>query len=396
VTSQTKFSLLMEEGPAPGTTFALTKPIIILGREIGSDVDIIIPSPTVSRQHARISQQDDQWIIEDLGSSNGTFINGNRLTQEPKVLKVGDQIRLGGSVVFILQALSAPEPEKHKPPVGATMLADEIELPSPSTPPQLIVTVAGVDSKTYTLEKQTLTLGRVPENDIVIDSPIVSRFHARLEQVFGGYQLVVLPSASNPILFEGRPISGPHRMTHADVFRIGGMDPGLMVTMTFDSPSEAAIEAPAQIQLGDKTLLQIGRDPGNDVVLETPTVSRFHTQIERVGQRYRIRDLNSSNGTFVNEQRIEEEIWLKPDDSIRIGQHRFVMGTDALAQYDETHGLRADAIQLQKWVRKDLNILQDISVVFKPREFIVIVGQRGAGKSTRLDAISVYRPATHG
>ena len=59
-------------------------------------------------------------------------------------------------------------------------------------------------------------------------------------------------------------------------------------------------------------------------------------------------------------------------------------------------GLRVEAYHLNKWVRKDLNLLQDISLVFQPREFIVVVGQSGGGKSTLVDAIAGYRPATHG
>jgi ABC-type multidrug transport system ATPase subunit/pSer/pThr/pTyr-binding forkhead associated (FHA) protein len=393
---QTSYTLFMQEGPTPGETFELTKSRIILGRDTSPDIDIIIPSATVSRKHACISQTDDHWVIEDLGSSNGTFLNSVRLEQDPKPLKVGDQIRLGGSVALILQSSTLPEPKQSEAPVGATVLADEVELPLPTVPPKIIITVAGLEPESYTLKKETITVGRVPENDIVIDSQIVSRFHAQIKQAHGGYQLVVLPSASNPVLFEGRPLTAPHRLAHGDVLRIGSLDPGLMVTMTYDSPSEAAEEAPVHVQFGEKTALQFGRDPQNDVVLDTPIVSRFHAQIERIGQRYRIRDLNSSNGTFVNEQRIDQEIWLKPEDTIRIGQHRFVMGVDELAQFDETAGLRADAINLQKWVQKNLNILQDISVVFKPREFIVIVGQSGGGKSTLLDAISGYRPATHG
>ena len=95
-------------------------------------------------------------------------------------------------------------------------------------------------------------------------------------------------------------------------------------------------------------------------------------------------------------ERIEKETWLRPNDTIRIGQSRFVVGADQLAQFDDSGGLRVEAIHLNKWVRKDLNILQDISVVFKPREFVVVVGQSGGGKSTLLDAIAGYRPATHG
>jgi ABC-type multidrug transport system ATPase subunit len=209
--------------------------------------------------------------------------------------------------------------------------------------------------------------------------------------------LVVDERASNPVLFEGKPLGQTQQLNHGDVLRIGSLDPGLMVTMAYLSPSETEqITETLKVKFGQKSILQFGRDPSNDVVLDSPTVSRFHTQIERIGQRYRIHDLRSSNATFVNEERISGETWLQPADTIRIGPYRFVMGQDELAQFDESGGLRADAVNLNKWVRKDLNILQNISVSFKPREFIVIVGQSGGGKTTLLDAIAGYRPASHG
>lgn len=62
----------------------------------------------------------------------------------------------------------------------------------------------------------------------------------------------------------------------------------------------------------------------------------------------------------------------------------------------DSQGLVVTAVGLNKQVRPKLNILQDISLHFKPNEFIVIVGQSGGGKSTLLDAISRYRPATGG
>jgi pSer/pThr/pTyr-binding forkhead associated (FHA) protein len=144
--------------------------------------------------------------------------------------------------------------------------------------------------------------------------------------------------------------------------------------MTYNVPGEVSQGIEQDIVFGEKTLLQIGRDPSNDVVLASPNVSRFHAQVERVGQRYRVEDLRSSNGTFVNGERIDGSVWLKPEDTIRIGQSRFVVGKDQLAQYDDSNGLRVDAIGLNKWVRKDLNILQNISVSFQPREFIVVAG----------------------
>ncbi|HET9587876.1 MAG TPA: FHA domain-containing protein [Anaerolineales bacterium] len=376
----------------------MTRPEIVIGRD--PSVDLPVASPAVSRRHARFVREGDGYILEDLGSSNGTYLNGERLAGRHP-LKSGDEIRLGQAVTLTYQA---PPPAGAETVVRAaaaapsnilqTVIGEAPPLEMEASPPKLSVTIAGGSSKSHVLTSPSLTIGRVEENDIVIPSAIVSRQHARLERVNGGYRLVVSPEAKNPVLFEGRPLDEPRFLRHGDILRIGSQDPGMMVTMTYDAPSEAAQEAERDIVFGEKNLIQIGRDPSNDVVLPSPNVSRFHAQVERVGQRYRVSDLHSSNGTFVNGERVEGEVWLKPDDSIRVGPYRFVMGKDQLARFDDTKGLRVDAIHLNKWVRKDLNILQDISVVFKPREFIVVVGQSGGGKSTFVDAVAGYRPAT--
>ncbi|MBN1451247.1 MAG: FHA domain-containing protein [Anaerolineales bacterium] len=397
------FKLIIREDAVSPKEFELTRPEIIIGRD--PNVDLTFPSPAVSRRHARLTRDGEGYLLEDLGSSNGTYLNGDRLVEQRK-LKTGDQIRLGQAITLTYEAPATVEvqqtvassvlamPDKNL----QTVLEEDIDISQMDAagPPKLLVNVAGGSSKTYTLTRPVLTIGRVEDNDIVIPSQIVSGQHARLEQMNGGYQLTVLPQARNPVLFEGRPVEGAQVLHHGDILRIGSLDPGMMVTLTYQAPREAATEPARDIVFGEKTLIQVGRDPSNDVALASPTVSRYHAQFERVGQRYRIVDLRSSNGTFVNDERIEKETWLKPMDTIRIGQYRFVMGTNQLAQFDESSGLRVEAIHLNKWVRKDLNILKDISVVIKPREFIVVVGQSGGGKSTLVDAIAGYRPATHG
>lgn len=391
------FKLIMREGPTPGQEFEFSESTITAGREDHPEVNLRIDSPAISRRHARITYQAGTWRIEDLRSSNGTFLNDQRIQGSSVALNPGDEVRLASSVMLIAEFSEQASGSKPEVPLMATVVGEEVEFPTLAQPPELIVTVAGDEPSRYPMTKSSITLGRSPENDIIIGSKIVSRRQAKIEQVYGGYQILVEPDAGNPVLFEGRPLTGPHFLTHGDLLRIGSLDPGVMVSIQYESPATAGTSPPLQpIRFGTKSQLQFGRDPNNDVILEAPTVSRFHTQIERIGQRYRIRDLRSSNATFVNEQRIEGDVWLKSSDSIRIGPYRFVMGEDELEQYDESGGLRADAIHLNKWVRKDLNILQDISVVFKPREFIVIVGQSGGGKSTLLDAIAGYRPATDG
>lgn len=398
------FKLIHIEGANSSKEYELTRPEIVIGRD--PNVDLTIPSPAVSRRHARLMRQGEGYLLEDLGSSNGTFLNGERLLEQ-RLLKTGDQIKLGQAITLTYEAPApvVPVQQTVASPIPAvpdkilqTVLEEDlgIEELDVSAPPKLLVTIAGGSSHTYHLTGSVLTIGRLEGNDIVIPSQIVSGQHARLERANGGYQLVVLPQARNPVLFEGRPLDGSRVLRHGDILRIGSLDPGMMVTITYQAPGEVAAEPAQDIVFGEKALVQIGRDPGNDVVLASPTVSRYHAQFERVGQRFRVRDLRSSNGTFVNDERIEKETWLKPMDTIRIGQYRFVMGMNQMAQFDESSGLRVDAVHLNKWVRKDLNILKDISVVFKPREFIVVVGQSGGGKSTLLDAIAGYRPATQG
>jgi ABC-type multidrug transport system ATPase subunit len=421
--------LVTNEGPSAGKTYALEGDEIIIGREPSSTLQI--DSPGVSRNHARLTFQDKKYQIEDLGSSNGTFVNGARISK-PWPLKNGDIISLGKMIQLEYQAALRP--------VSATMIEDDLSLvggtiieeasqqplvptqppatppgsipppPDPQmtmigqevidsqklTPPQLIVAIAGQELNTYSLSKTRVTIGRSEDNEVVIDSRIVSRHHAYLDRVQDSYILTVMSEAGNPVLLDGRPLTASHKLQHGDILRIGSLDPGMMVTMTYVDPSQAVETQATPIRFSEKNIIQIGRDAGNDVFLNSPAVSRYHAQIERVGQRHRLTDLRSTNGTYVNDKRVEGDVWLQPNDVIRIGSFRIVMGEDELGQYDESRGLRVDALDLNKWVRKDLNILKDISLAFKPREFIAVVGQSGGGKSTLIDAIAGYRPATHG
>jgi ABC-type multidrug transport system ATPase subunit/predicted component of type VI protein secretion system len=404
---ETQFRIVLVSGPSPGREFEIQHTPLIIGREPEAEYQIIIPSSTVSRRHARIRQERGQLLIEDLNSSNGTFLNDEPLIA-PARLKDGDSIGLGRSIRLAFHALVAETEDTDQPErteeddLHASSLPETVigEFPlseaQMDAPAKLSVVVAGSDATLHSLDKELITIGRDVDNDIVIHSKIVSRHHAQLIRSGGSYELRVLPGASNPVYKGGYPVEVSQQLVHQDRLRIGGQDPGLMVTMTYLAPAQAPPEEAIEITLQDKALISIGRDPGNDVVLDVPQVSRHHAQIERIGQRHRLTDLNSSNGTFVNDLRIAEPYWLRSEDTIRIGPYRFVVGEEALAQYDDYSSLRVEARALNKWVRDDLNILQDISLLFQEREFIVVVGQSGGGKSTLVDAIAGYRPATHG
>lgn len=89
--------LVMTLGPKRGTTILLDRSIMRIGRD--PDNDIAIDHPQVSRHHARLTWQNNQIFLEDVGSSNGTFINRQRLTGQQR-LKNGDVIGLGGVVLL--------------------------------------------------------------------------------------------------------------------------------------------------------------------------------------------------------------------------------------------------------------------------------------------------------
>jgi pSer/pThr/pTyr-binding forkhead associated (FHA) protein len=88
-------SFIMTEGISGGQTFALRDLIISLGRDLSND--IVIQDPEISRHHARLRRWKNGYSIEDIGSTNGTFVNGYRLT-EPRVLEADDIVRLGTRV----------------------------------------------------------------------------------------------------------------------------------------------------------------------------------------------------------------------------------------------------------------------------------------------------------
>ncbi len=97
-----QFQFVMKSGPTPGATFPLESDQLIIGRDASNGV--AINDVEVSRKHARLTLQGGKYVLDDLGSTNGTFINGQRLAA-PAVLKAGDIVSLGEQIVLMYEAL---------------------------------------------------------------------------------------------------------------------------------------------------------------------------------------------------------------------------------------------------------------------------------------------------
>lgn len=110
-----KPQLTMTAGPIPGSSYFLDRPEFYLGRDLANELPI--PDAEISRRHARIFIQGNLVFIEDLGSTNGTFVNGTRISS-PKQLNHGDKITLAENTIFSfsypLSGETSPTPQSDQ------------------------------------------------------------------------------------------------------------------------------------------------------------------------------------------------------------------------------------------------------------------------------------------
>ena len=88
--------VLVVEGANSGEKADLAQAPILIGR--GTDAAIRLDDDYVSTRHARIASSGDQWFVEDLGSTNGTYVGSARITQ-PTTLTLGTQVRIGKTIL---------------------------------------------------------------------------------------------------------------------------------------------------------------------------------------------------------------------------------------------------------------------------------------------------------
>lgn len=115
--AERRFQLTMRKGPMPGKVYELARAEMTLGRDVKND--LVINDAEVSRQHIKFTEQATGYQIEDLNSTNGTFINGQRVTGTV-LLRPGDVIGMGDTVEVEYKLVGDAD---------ATMLASNFSLP---------------------------------------------------------------------------------------------------------------------------------------------------------------------------------------------------------------------------------------------------------------------------
>ncbi len=253
--------------------------------------------------------------------------------------------------------------------------------------------------------------GRDPQRCDLVAPPdwaIISSYHAILRQEGSSYRIFDgdgQKSSTNG-LFLGHtritPVQG-QLLSHGMQLMIG-QQPTTQVQVTYfdatatgSQPSGAI--APQTVDLRNRSVL-LGRDPSANLVLDAPIVSRRHAVIEPIASdRYVIKDF-STNGVFVNGQKVSGSMPLPDGATLNIGPFVLVVQNHELRLLDTGNQIRLDAHQLMREVKdqagKTRRLLDNITLAIEPGQFVALVGGSGAGKSTLMRTLLGIDPTTSG
>ncbi|AWW40305.1 FHA domain-containing protein [Streptomyces cadmiisoli] len=299
--------------------------------------DIVYDDARVSWRHATVSFNGRSWVIEDHGSTNGTFVQGQRIHQLE--IGPGSSLNLGNATDGPKLSLSgdaaaaAPQSQPRQQPYAAQGANPgwSQQAPQPQAPQ------AGWQQPAQSIPQQQGASGGQTPN------------------MPGG-------GAGAP------PVYGDRSPTTFHQFSLG-------------------------------RVMRIGRALENDLVVSDLQVSRNHAEFHSTPDgRMEIRDLGSHNGTYVNGQPIAKggSQLLGPTDIVGVGHSTFRIVGDRLEEFVDTGEVSFSARHLTVTVDGGKQILKDVSFGVPEKSLIAVIGPSGSGKSTLLKALTGYRPANEG
>ena len=350
-------TLTVTGGGDAGKSFSLSAEPATVGRT--RTRDIVLSDASVSRSHARFTQDGGQFFVEDVGSSAGTLVNG-AAARSDQPLRDGDVIKLGDDELTIkitggadegtmsTQLSAAPTevgagPTQVSAPADGTMILD-----APSTAGAwLLVRKGGLAGKTFEIRDQVL-IGRDADCAISItDDNAVSGKHAMVRVTRDGAYLVQDIGSRNGTtvggeVLRGLPLQegstvklGTTELTFTEVSGAPEAPASPGATMIISDAATKGVllvksgpAAGTSIALPDGDIV-IGREPGaGGAPLNDPAVSGRHALVRRDGDAYVIYDLGSQNGTTVDGSPMPSKE-LKGGEAIMVGQTelQFVTGS---------------------------------------------------------------------
>jgi pSer/pThr/pTyr-binding forkhead associated (FHA) protein len=327
---------------------------------IGSALDstVVLEGEGVRPRHAVVQgMQAGAAAIRAADGEAEVRVNGVRLGSDPTPLLHGDKIEISGQELLVVDATRA----------GSTQMFDSgafADLAPPAGQKGARTRTGGrlvclTDGREYSVGAGPLSFGRDAGSDVVVSGHEVSRNHAEIRSEADGYVLVDL--SVNGTFVNGNRIGKTHTLARADIIRIGNDEfrfyADAAARAEAVSPPAAAPAGAAQ-RLSDTLhgipeqpeqsrpappeaplasllfrsgefkgrrlpirvpVVNIGRGDYNDVVINDASVSTMHAKLQRREAIWILSDLGSTNGTFVEGERISGEVALTPGTTLRFG-----------------------------------------------------------------------------
>jgi ABC transport system ATP-binding/permease protein len=343
-----------------------------IGRDPKSD--IVMTDSRVSWRHAVLRVDGEGWVIEDLASTNGTFLGLQRLDRIE--ISADCVIRLGnpddGPVLRCMPQVPAAPPAATPPadhPGTSLSVPPAPPVPVPPAPEP----APGRDSESWWQpppEAEPAPPPVVPPPPASPHEPVAPREHAPRHAAAAAAAAAAAPA---------QPVQRDQPAQSAQ--------PDLLPSV--DRRPTARMPLPAKA-------MRIGRTPENDLVLSDLNVSRQHAELRKSPTgSYEIVDLGSHNGTFVNGQRVSSQA-LTEQDLVSIGSSTFRLKDGELRQFVDDGNITFTAQDLVVTVGGSKVLLDHVTFPIPEKCLLGVIGPSGAGKSTLLGALTGMRPATTG
>ena len=337
-----------------------------IGRDPQSD--IVVNDSRVSWRHAVLRQDGSSWLLEDVGSTNGTFQGRDRVQRV--AISGSCAVRLGHPDDGPAMSCSLSAPARQVEAAQAGLAAPTRYAESPAAPPA---------------PPPNPAVNRVAGDVGYAGAPPGAGYAGG--PAGGGYQ-------------GGRPDGGyGAQRGYGDGAPAGAGAPpagGFGGPPVRQPPLSLEQRAPSAVLRLPTTLLRIGRAQDNQVVIADLSVSRYHAELRRNPRGgYTIADLGSHNGTFVNGQRVESAP-VTERDIIGIGPATYRLVGEELQEFLDTGEISFIAKDLTVTLPSGRTLLDHVSFPLGERCFMGVIGPSGAGKSTLLGALTGTAPANNG
>jgi pSer/pThr/pTyr-binding forkhead associated (FHA) protein len=280
------------------------------------------------------------------------LLHGDRVEVDGVELRFSDDRQGGQTAEFPAISAEKSEGQTQAPAAGGAIRAPSGQSARVAYPVKNGRLISLVDGREYAVRDDGLSIGRDAGCDVVVPANSVSRRHARIALEIKGY--TISDSSTNGVVVSGERIRSSRLLRRGDVVRVGPEEFRFYEEEVESEPTPAMPAAPIRIESlppaspkpkaavlatlvvansgpnhGEvfeitSILTHIGRGEHNDVILGDDSVSDSHAKIHRRENRWMLVDLDSTNGTYVDGDRLTGEIELRGDTEVRFGGAKLV------------------------------------------------------------------------